>query len=66
MQEQSKTRGYIPSLVMAVCLFIGIGCGLYYGNVTAGILIGLGTGIILMVILRFILTTKANAKRNQK
>jgi hypothetical protein len=66
MMEEKKGAGrMIPPIVMAGCLFIGMGLGFLRGNITAGTLIGLGSGFILMAILRYIIAArKKRATRN--
>lgn len=58
MGNNQKLRRRIPFLVFVVCMFIGILLGLIWSNLTSGILIGLGAGLILMALLRFILHRK--------
>ena len=53
-----KRRSKIPFLTFVACTFVGILFGLIWNNLTAGVLIGLGAGLILLAMLRFILYRK--------
>lgn len=53
-------RKAMPGIIMASCFFIGTVTGYLTNDLTAGILIGLGAGLIVMSILRMI------RKRNPK
>jgi len=63
MSSNKKLRRRIPFLVFIVSTFAGILLGLIWSNLTAGILIGLGSGLILMVLLRFILYRKKEVEK---
>jgi len=51
-------KNRIPFFSFLVCVLIGILFGLIDRNYAAGILLGVGVGLILMVLLRFILPKK--------
>jgi len=51
--DQKKNLNTVPGIAMVGCMFLGIGIGYFYSNVTAGTLIGLGAGFILMAVLRY-------------
>jgi uncharacterized membrane protein len=56
--KQKTARRLIPAIALVACLFAGIVIGLYRNNITAGTLIGLGMGLIVMAILRYIMFSK--------
>lgn len=58
MSGNHKLRKRIPFLSFIGCSFLGIALGFILRNITAGTLIGLGSGLILMALLRFILRSK--------
>jgi Na+/proline symporter len=63
MKGQKNFRSSVPAIAVVACLFVGIVIGLYSENITAGTLIGLGVGLIVMAILRFVfISKKANLK----
>jgi hypothetical protein len=64
MSNHSKLRGRIPFLCFVFCTFAGIAIGYMSGTITAGTLVGLGAGLILMVLLRFILYRKKDIEEN--
>jgi F0F1-type ATP synthase assembly protein I len=55
-------RKRIPFLVFITCTFVGALAGYVDRNYPAGILLGLGIGIILMVVLRFALVKQKKQK----
>ena len=64
MSENHKLRRRIPFLSFIGCSFLGIALGLIWRNITAGTLIGLGAGLIIMVLMRFILQSKKDDHPN--
>jgi len=46
-----KVKDKKSDLVFVGCLFLGLGTGMYFGNVAVGVLIGLGVGFITKAIL---------------
>ncbi len=58
MKGQKNFRSSVPAIAVVACLFVGIVIGLYSENITAGTLIGLGVGLIVMAILRFVFISK--------
>jgi len=64
MSGNHKLRNRIPFLSFIGCSFLGIALGLIWRNITAGTLMGLGTGLIFMALLRFILRSKRNDNPN--
>ena len=56
--RKKRRKRVIPGLVLVCCLFIGFACGLVWDNLLSGILIGLGSGFVVMAILRYILIRK--------
>ena len=51
MDKISKTNYKNGSLLYVGCMFIGLGIGMYYGEIAAGVLIGMGVGFIAMGII---------------
>ncbi|MBX7108992.1 MAG: hypothetical protein K1X61_10125 [Chitinophagales bacterium] len=58
MNERNRIRKAIPALVMIACFFIGTTTGYLTNDLAAGILIGSGTGLIIMSILRMVMKRK--------
>ncbi|MEO6168867.1 MAG: hypothetical protein ABIO98_15205 [Chitinophagales bacterium] len=55
MAEKRSIRKALPGMALAACFFIGTTTGFLYNDLTAGILIGLGSGFIIMSILRMVI-----------
>ena len=55
MTERKRFRKAVPSFALVICFFIGTATGYYYNDLSAGILIGLGSGFIVMSVLRMVL-----------
>ena len=53
-----KKKDSVPDLAFVGCLFIGIALGMAYNNVAIGVLGGLGTGFIIMAILKYLMRKK--------
>lgn len=64
MSEKKNYRKAIPAFVLVICFFIGTATGYYYNDLSAGILIGLGSGFIMMSILRMVLK-RTNGKKTE-
>jgi hypothetical protein len=58
MKKFKKKDEDIPGIAFVGCLFIGLGLGMFYGNVAIGALIGLGAGFIVMALLKYLLRKK--------
>jgi hypothetical protein len=58
ISNHSRLRDRTPFFSFVVFTFAGIAIGYKFGNIVAGTLVGLGAGLILMVVLRFILYRK--------
>lgn len=65
MKGQKNFRSSVPAIALVASLFVGIVIGLYRENITAGTLIGLGVGLIVMAILRFVLISKKDQPENR-
>ena len=50
--EQPKRQKGITGLGIPAGLFIGLGVGLIIDNITAGALLGIGGGFLIMIFLR--------------
>ena len=50
--EKEKNKWEIAGLCIPAGLFIGMGIGWAYGNLTPGMFIGLGAGFLAMVLVR--------------
>lgn len=55
MKENKRIRKAIPAMAMLACFLIGTTTGFLTNDLTAGILIGSGIGLILLSILRMVL-----------
>lgn len=55
MKEKKRIRKAIPAMAMLACFLIGTATGFLTNDLSAGILIGAGTGLILLSILRMVL-----------
>jgi len=55
MSSHEKLRKRAPFLGFAGCFIIGTVVGIIWDNITAGMLIGLGSGFIVMALGRFFL-----------
>jgi hypothetical protein len=64
MAEKKGIKKALPGMALAACFFIGTTTGFLYNDLTAGILIGLGSGFIVMSILRMVL--KRSSKQSSK
>jgi uncharacterized transporter YbjL len=58
MSNNQKFFRRVPFLAFVVCMFAGILLGFVWNILIAGILVGLGTGLILLALLRSILYRK--------
>ncbi len=58
VKKFKKKEDNIPGLGFVGCLFLGMGFGMFYGNVSIGVLIGLGVGFIVMAFLKYFLRKK--------
>ena len=58
VKKFKKKEDDIAGLGFVGCLFIGMGLGMYYGNIAIGVLIGLGVGFIVMALLKYFLKKK--------
>ena len=52
-KASSRRKRGLGGAIFLVCLFIGLGIGLALNEVTVGVLIGLGVGILGSVIVRW-------------
>ena len=50
----SKKAWEISGALVPAGLFIGMGVGWLFGHLVPGLLIGLGAGLLLMVVVRFL------------
>jgi hypothetical protein len=66
MKNNSAIHRRIPLLAMIIFMFGGIAFGFAWNNLTAGLLVGSGGGLVLMVILRFILYRKNHPSADAK
>ena len=53
--EEPKKRKGVTGLAIPAGLFIGMGIGFVFDEITAGIFLGLGGGFLVMIIVRAIL-----------
>ena len=53
--EEPKKRKGVTGLAIPAGLFIGLGIGFVFDEITAGIFLGLGGGFLVMIIVRAIL-----------
>jgi hypothetical protein len=51
-KKETKDKWEIAGLCIPAGLFIGMGIGWAYGNLTPGMFIGLGAGFLAMVLVR--------------
>ncbi len=61
MDEKSKSNYKTGSFLFSGCMFIGLGLGMYFGEVATGVLIGMGIGFIAMGI-----STISDNRKNSK
>ena len=53
-EKQERSRSGVSGLVFVGCLILGLAVGFLIGNITVGLLGGLGIGFIAMAIARYI------------
>ncbi|MBK9730872.1 MAG: hypothetical protein IPO83_06265 [Chitinophagaceae bacterium] len=63
MTEKRSIRKAVPGIALAACFFIGTATGFLTNDLTAGILIGLGSGLIVMSVLRMVLKRRSTASK---
>jgi membrane associated rhomboid family serine protease len=53
MDETGKKRKSSPTLMLAGCILVGVALGIFFSNITAGALFGLGVGLIVAAVMRW-------------
>jgi len=52
IKKIKKKKEDVSGIAFVGALFIGMGLGMFYGNIAVGTLIGLGVGFLLMALIR--------------
>ncbi|MEP7129435.1 MAG: hypothetical protein ABI729_11230 [Chitinophagales bacterium] len=66
MSEKRNIRKAVPGIALAACFFIGTTTGFLTNDLTAGVLIGLGSGLIVMSVLRMVLKRRSTASEKSE
>lgn len=58
MAAKNKNGSSVSGLFFVGCMFIGVGMGFFFGNITVGALVGMGVGFLVMGIIRVYFSNK--------